>query len=105
MAFQSYKSGVHTSEGIGDGIWSIFTIADALYDAEEGGTIVIDEPELSLHPQYQKRVMNLLMEESANKQVIISTHSPYFISWEALKNKGIINRSFQSKDVNLFVVR
>ena len=98
LAFKSYKSGVHTSEGIGDGIWSIFTIADALYDAEKGGTIVIDEPELSLHPQYQKRVMKLLLEESANKQVIISTHSPYFISWEALENKGIINRSFKNKD-------
>lgn len=67
LAFQQEKSGVHTSEGIGDGIWSIFTIIDALYDAEEGSTIVIDEPELSLHPQYQKRVLDLLLEESANK--------------------------------------
>lgn len=98
LAFEHYKSGVHTSEGIGDGIWSIFTIVDALYDAEEGATIVIDEPELSLHPQYQKRVMNLLMEESENKQIIISTHSPYFISWETLENGGVINRTLKKKD-------
>ena len=93
LAFQQDKFGVHTSEGIGDGIWSIFTIVDALYDAEEGSTIVIDEPELSLHPQYQKRVLELLLEESANKQIIISTHSPYFISWDALENGAIINRT------------
>lgn len=93
LAFQQDKFGVHTSEDIGDGIWSIFTIVDALYDAEEGSTIVIDEPELSLHPQYQKRVLELLLEESANKQIIISTHSPYFISWDALENGAIINRT------------
>ena len=95
LAFQHEKSGVHTSEGIGDGIWSIFTIIDALYDAEQGSTIVIDEPELSLHPQYQKRVLELLLEESANKQIIISTHSPYFISWDALENGAIINRTIK----------
>jgi predicted ATPase len=44
----------HNSEGIGDGIGSIFTICDALYDSESNSTIVIDEPELSLHPAYQK---------------------------------------------------
>lgn len=101
LAFQQNDGGIHTSEGIGDGIWSIFTIADALYDFEENSIIVIDEPELSLHPQYQKRVMNLLLEESSKKQIIISTHSPYFISWEALENGGVVNRTFKNKQGNI----
>ncbi len=98
LAFKHNKAGVHTSEGIGDGIWSIFTIIDAVYDAENGSVIVIDEPELSLHPQYQKKVMDLLFEESKDKQIIISTHSPYFISWEALAAGAIINRTVKRED-------
>jgi hypothetical protein len=43
----------HTREGIGDGYWSIFTIVDALYDSKKNDLIVIDEPELSLHPTFQ----------------------------------------------------
>lgn len=71
-------------EDVGDGIWSAFVISDSLYDAKENSTIVIDEPELSLHPSAQKRLMQILLKESKDKQIIISTHSPYFISWEAL---------------------
>ena len=38
----------HISEGMGDGLWSVFTICDALYDLKEGQTLIVDEPELSL---------------------------------------------------------
>ncbi len=76
----------HSSEGVGDGIWSIFTICAALFDASPKSAIVIDEPELSLHPALQKRLMSLLLEYSKNFQIIISTHSPYFISWPAITN-------------------
>lgn len=83
-----YISGgvAHSSEGVGDGIWSIFTICAALFDAPEKSTIVIDEPELSVHPALQKRLMELLLEYSKTRQIVISTHSPYFINWEAIIN-------------------
>ncbi len=48
---------VHSSEGLGDGIWGVFTICDALYDSQPNSVIAIDEPELSLHPAFQKRIM------------------------------------------------
>ena len=54
----------HSSEGIGDGIWSIFTICAALFDAPEKSVVVIDEPELSVYPALQKRLMSLLIEYS-----------------------------------------
>lgn len=76
----------HSAEGIGDGIWSIFTICAALFDAESNSIIVIDEPELSVHPTLQKKLMQLLMEHAKDKQIIISTHSPYFIDWHAICN-------------------
>ena len=82
-----YNNGAsHSAEGIGDGIWSVFTICAALYDAPTNSTVVIDEPELSVHPAIQKRLLELFIEYSKCIQIIISTHSPYFVSWEAIAN-------------------
>lgn len=88
----------HTSEGLGEGLISMLFIADALYDAPEGSVIVIDEPELSIHPAVQRRIAALLMEESRNKQIVCSTHSPYFLSIEALDCGGRIARVFWSDE-------
>lgn len=91
----------HTREGIGDGFWSIFTIVDSLYDSLENDIIVIDEPELSLHPAFQKRVVDLLLEFSTNRQIIITTHSPYFISLRALINGGNLIRTYKDNVANI----
>lgn len=88
----NYDNHYHSSEGTGEGLLSIFTIIDALYDSKEGDIIVIDEPELSLHPSLQRKLSELLLEYSANRQIVISTHSPYFISWESLINGGSLAR-------------
>lgn len=81
------KEGItHSSEGVGDGIWSIFTICAALFDAKDNDVIVIDEPELSVHPSLQKKLMSLFLEFSKNHQIIICTHSPYFVNWNAIIN-------------------
>lgn len=91
----------HTTEGVGDGFWSVFTLVDALYDAEDNDVIVIDEPELSLHPTFQKRMIELFEEHSQKKQIIISTHSPYFISFLALINGGNLIRTYKTNDGNI----
>lgn len=86
--YLNFKFGMnnHPGEGAGDGIWSIFTIIDALYDSKPGETIIIDEPELSLHPAYQKKMVKLFTEKAKDRQIIISTHSPYFIDFQSLSN-------------------
>ncbi|MGF1704137.1 AAA family ATPase [Photobacterium makurazakiensis] len=56
--------------------------------------ICIDEPEISLHPQWQKRFMNLLMKCFDNYKkchFIISTHSPLIISELKSNNCYILN--------------
>jgi len=82
----------HSSDGMGEGIVSIFSIVDSLYDSKPGDTIVIDEPELSLHPALQKRVSKTLNHFAKDRQIIISTHSPYFVDLEALANGGHLAR-------------
>lgn len=93
----------HSSEGLGDGIWSIFTICDALYDSKVGDTIAIDEPELSLHPAYQKKIMELINLYAKDRQVIINTHSPYFIDLYAIMNGAYLYRTVKNIDGDIDV--
>jgi energy-coupling factor transporter ATP-binding protein EcfA2 len=89
--------GYHTSEGLGEGLVSLFFVVDALYDSKPGDIIVIDEPELSLHPPLQRRLMNLLLEYAGDRQIICATHSPYFVDIAALTNGAEICRVFLRK--------
>lgn len=91
----------HSSEGMGDGIWSIFTLCDALYDSEPGSVIAIDEPELSLHPIYQKKMLHLIKEYSRDRQIIISTHSPYFVDLESLSTGAALCRTTRDENGNI----
>ena len=90
----------HSSKGSGDGYINIFNIVDALYDSEEDNVIFIDEPEISLHPDLQKKLFSLLKEYSKDKQIIISTHSPYFIDWNTIVCTGKLLR-FKKVDNNI----
>lgn len=82
----------HSSNGAGDGYINIFNIVDSLYDSTENNVILIDEPEISLHPDLQRKLFNLLVEYSKDKQIIVSTHSPYFVDWSLFSNKTKIIR-------------
>lgn len=93
----TFGKNVHSSEGIGDGVLSLFAICDAIYDSNENTIVYIDEPELSLHPSLQKRVLSVLKELSRNRQIIISTHSPYFVDWESILNGAKLTRIFKDK--------
>ena len=93
----------HSSAGAGDGYINIFNIVDSLYDSTENNVILIDEPEISLHPDLQRKLFNLLVEYSKNKQIIVSTHSPYFVDWSLFSNKTKIIRLKKDMDsIKLF---
>lgn len=82
----------HSSEGLGEGLVSLLYIVDALYDSRDGDTIAVDEPELSLHPALQRKLSELLNEFSATRQIVVSTHSPYFVGLDALPNGATVAR-------------
>ena len=46
----------------------------------ENSIILIDEPEISLHPQWQQKIINVYRNMGKNNQVIIATHSPHILS-------------------------
>lgn len=82
----------HSSDGMGEGIVSVFSIIDSLYDSKAGDVVAIDEPELSLHPSLQKRISTMLARYARDRQIIVSTHSPYFVDLQALNNGGQLVR-------------
>ena len=41
--------------------------------------ILIDEPEISLHPRWQRKIINVYENIGKNNQLIIATHSPHII--------------------------
>lgn len=79
-----YGEEEHNSDGAGEGLVSLFFIVDALYDSPSGSIIVIDEPELSLHPSLQKRLIRVIADYAADRQILISTHCPYFVDWDSI---------------------
>lgn len=86
----------HSSEGMGQGLISLFFIIDALYESEPGQLIAIDEPELSLHPSLQKRLARLLAEYAKDRQIVLATHSPYFVNLEYMSSGATIIRATSS---------
>lgn len=67
---------------LGSGYEMFFSILWAIYrsfDENKDLTILLDEPELHLHPRLQMSLIHLLMSFSDKVQIIIATHSPLFI--------------------------
>ena len=54
-----------------------FLCYNAFYD---NGIIFIDEPELSLHVDWQRMLFDILMEQGTQNQLIVATHSPFIYS-------------------------
>ena len=73
----------------------IQTYADSFEDAEHKKPffLILDEPELSLSAQGQKKLLEALRIISQKEQVVIITHSPYFVNWDDLANGARIARA------------
>jgi len=64
--------------------------------AEEGGVLVIDEPELNLHPDNQRRMAGFLARlVNAGIKVVVTTHSDYLI--REINNRIMLNNDMPNK--------
>jgi predicted ATPase len=97
LEYTTVNGATHTADLFGEGIASLFRIVLALYDPEES-LVVIDEPELSLHPQAQKRLARFISDKAKDRQIILCTHSPYFVSWKDLAAGASVYRLRQDRD-------
>lgn len=76
---------------LGSGYEMIFSLIYSYYLSKRDNkklVILIDEPELHLHPKLQSEFINLLLEFSIDSQIILSTHSPLFIK-QAMINSNV----------------
>ena len=71
-----YKEGRGPKElaWAGDGLQVFLQVLLHIYLSDDASTLVLDEPDVFLHPDLQRRIVRLL--ESAPRQVILATHSP-----------------------------
>ncbi|MBE0463139.1 MAG: ATP-dependent nuclease [Halomonadaceae bacterium] len=75
------KERSYTEAFAGSGEMAVVRVVNTVANAEESSLILLDEPEVSLHPGAQKKLRDYLLEICRDKkhQVIICTHSPVFL--------------------------
>lgn len=76
---------------LGSGYETIFSLLFSFYLSKQGGKqliILIDEPELHLHPSLQESFVKLLLEFSKTAQIILTTHSPLLVK-QLLYNESV----------------
>jgi ABC-type cobalamin/Fe3+-siderophores transport system ATPase subunit len=94
IRFRSASGRWHLISDTGDGIVNLVRIVHALVSSQDKSAIIIDEPELSLHPQFQRNLYKLIAHESRTKQIVVATHSPHFVSWADISQSGRLARVF-----------
>ena len=65
----------------------------------ENSIILIDEPELSLHPRWQQRIVDVYRKIGKNNQIIIATHSPHILGSVKKENIMLLDKDDEGKIV------
>ncbi len=65
----------------GSGEFSVISLVKAVMEAPEKSLILLDEPEVSIHPGAQEKLVKFLAEQAYTKhhQIVYTTHSPSMI--------------------------
>ncbi len=59
----------------------------------ENSIILIDEPELSLHPKWQQKIVDVYRKIGKNNQIIIATHSPHILGSVKKENIMLLDKN------------
>ena len=80
---ENYHNVVVDITNVSTGLKAFIIIKTLLLNGclEENGTIILDEPEKHLHPEWQLIFAELIVriQKEFNMHVLINTHSPYFL--------------------------
>jgi predicted ATPase len=78
------------ARSMSDGMLRFIGLATLLLLPEPPSLIVIDEPELGLHPSLVPLLAGLLKQASERTQVIVTTHSPLLLSGEDIEISDVV---------------
>jgi predicted ATP-binding protein involved in virulence len=79
--FKNSAGKVFNIKNLSSGEKQLFVRAMALRMLNANNSIIlIDEPEISLHPRWQQRIVNVYQKIGKNNQLIIATHSPHVVA-------------------------
>lgn len=78
----STKFGKYSEAFAGSGEVAVTSLVVQVLGAPEGSLVLLDEPEVSLHPGAQERLLSFLLQMSKQLkvQVVFSTHSPQMLA-------------------------
>jgi len=65
----------------------------------QNSIILIDEPELSLHPRWQQRIVDVYRKIGKNNQIIIATHSPHILGSVRKENIMLLDKDDEGQIV------
>ncbi len=107
MSEDLFKANILTGKGkkplkrMGDGFKRLFVILFYVYNPEYE-LILIDEPEIHLHPSIIKKFLKILNEKNLPNQVVMTTHHPTFVqakfldkTWRVARNKNLSTSVYQ----------
>ena len=81
-----------TLADLSDGTLRLLCWATLCLSSSMPPVICIDEPELGLHPRVLPIVAGLLRFASARSQIVVATHSPYFLSQFSLDEIAVMRK-------------
>ncbi|ANW00116.1 hypothetical protein LMTR13_07865 [Bradyrhizobium icense] len=103
MLYRGPSKRPHVLSDTGDGITNLIRIIFALVTSNPGDCLIIDEPELSLHPQLQRNLYRMLMSYSHDRQIVVVTHSPHFVNWKEISANSRLFRVYLNEDGNSII--
>lgn len=97
IVYQSQSKVEHAISDSGDGVVSLFRICFAICKYPQSTPLLLDEPELSLHPEAQRKLYEVIVDVARDRQVIVSTHSPHFVEWRHISEGATVHRVAQNE--------
>jgi predicted ATPase len=88
------RSEFQRPQNVGFGLTQLFPILVAILAAKEGDVVLVENPEVHLHPQAQQCIGTLLAKVAANgAQIIVETHSDHVLNGVRLAAKTKVIRA------------